>query len=89
MAFSLTQFQGAFEVLDSIGSPYIIVSGQADDYWPETYLQPAPEQSFQWPQVLPEKEIATCKNRLIIQFRRQRLMQRQTKTQQPARRKSP
>ncbi|HZI32491.1 MAG TPA: hypothetical protein VFF11_09120 [Candidatus Binatia bacterium] len=45
MAFSLTQFQGVFEILDPAGNPYIIVGGQAVNYWAETYLQSEPELS--------------------------------------------
>ena len=43
MAFSLTQFQGVFEIRDDSGKPYIIIGGQAVNYWAETYLSSEPE----------------------------------------------
>ena len=43
MAFSLTQFLGAFEVHDDSGKPYVIIGGQAVNYWAETYLRSEPE----------------------------------------------
>lgn len=45
MAFALTQFQGVLEALDAAGNPYIIIGGQAVNYWAETYLHSEPELS--------------------------------------------
>ncbi len=42
---------------------------------------------FQWPQALPEAEIAAGKNRLVVRFREKRLTQWREKVQQPYRHK--
>jgi len=43
VAFTLTQFLDAFEIQDDSGKPYILIGGQAVNYWAETYLHSEPE----------------------------------------------
>ncbi len=42
MRFSLKQFHGAFDIKDSAGTPYVIIGGQAVNYWAETFLDSEP-----------------------------------------------
>jgi hypothetical protein len=41
--FSLQQFSGVFKVRNSEGQPYILIGGQAVNYWAERYFQTEPE----------------------------------------------
>jgi hypothetical protein len=41
--FSLHQFSEVFKVRDATGQPYILVGGQAVNYWAERYLASEPE----------------------------------------------
>ncbi len=38
MQFSLAQFLGVLQIRDESGRPYVIIGGQAVNYWAETYL---------------------------------------------------
>jgi len=39
MRFALDQFDPVFEVRNAAGKPYILIGGQAVNYWAETYLK--------------------------------------------------
>ena len=41
--FSLQQFSEVFKTRDGAGQPYLLVGGQAVNYWAERYLVTAPE----------------------------------------------
>ena len=43
VVFSLSQFIGVFEIHNDSGKPYIIIGGQAVNYWAEKYLRSEPE----------------------------------------------
>jgi hypothetical protein len=43
VGFSLRQFSEILEIRDSAGEPYLLVGGQAVNYWAERYLQIEPE----------------------------------------------
>lgn len=43
VAFSLRQFSEIFKIRDATGRPYIIIGGQAVNYWAERYLAVEPE----------------------------------------------
>jgi hypothetical protein len=43
VAFSLAQFLGAFEIRNNSVNPYVIIGGQAVNFWAETYLHAEPE----------------------------------------------
>jgi hypothetical protein len=40
--FSLQQFTAVFELRNAVGKPYVIIGGQAVNYWAETYLEKEP-----------------------------------------------
>ncbi|MEW6306943.1 MAG: hypothetical protein AB1705_26055 [Verrucomicrobiota bacterium] len=42
MRFSLHQFAAVFKVLDPAGKPYVLIGGQAVNYWAETFLPTEP-----------------------------------------------
>ena len=42
MRFSLQQFTAVFELRNAVGKPYVIIGGQAVNYWAETYLEKEP-----------------------------------------------
>lgn len=41
--FSLHQFSEVFKLRDAAGSPYLLIGGQAVNYWAERYLEAEPE----------------------------------------------
>jgi hypothetical protein len=41
--FTLQQFAGIFQVRNSAGIPYVLIGGQAVNYWAECYLAKEPE----------------------------------------------
>lgn len=43
VAFSLQQFSAVFKIRDEAGQPYVLVGGQAVNYWAERYLSQEPE----------------------------------------------
>ena len=43
MGFSLHQFSDVFRIRDAAGEPYILIGGQAVNYWAERYLPAEPE----------------------------------------------
>ncbi|MEJ0091797.1 MAG: hypothetical protein WDM80_18860 [Limisphaerales bacterium] len=43
MRFALDQFDGVFDVRNAAGKPYVLIGGQAVNYWAETYLAQEPE----------------------------------------------
>lgn len=43
MPFSLAHFLSVLEIRDDAGLPYVIIGGQAVNYWAETYLSDEPE----------------------------------------------
>lgn len=43
MGFSLHQFSNIFRIRDADGQPYILIGGQAVNYWAERYLTSEPE----------------------------------------------
>jgi len=43
VAFSLQQFSAVFKIRDEAGQPYVLVGGQAVNYWAEHYLSQEPE----------------------------------------------
>jgi hypothetical protein len=43
VGFSLQQFSEVFKIRDGAGQPYLLVGGQAVNYWAERYLVTAPE----------------------------------------------
>jgi hypothetical protein len=43
VAFSLHQFSEVFKIRDAAGQPYILIGGQAVNYWAERYLASEPE----------------------------------------------
>ena len=43
MRFSLQQFSKVFDVRNPDGLPYILIGGQAVNYWAERYLSAEPE----------------------------------------------
>ena len=43
VAFSLQQFSAVFKIRDEAGHPYVLVGGQAVNYWAEHYLSQEPE----------------------------------------------
>lgn len=47
MAFTLHQFTGVFKIRDGEGQPYVLIGGQAVNYWAERYL-PTEPQLAQW-----------------------------------------
>ena len=48
VGFSLHQFSEVFKIRDSAGRPYLLIGGQAVNYWAERYLSREPElQSLQ------------------------------------------
>jgi hypothetical protein len=48
VGFSLRQFSGVFKIRDAAGQPYLLIGGQAVNYWAERYLSREPElQSLQ------------------------------------------
>src|SRR6185312_2865888 len=47
--FSLQQFSEVFKVRNSDGQPYILVGGQAVNYWAERYFQTEPELKYLQP----------------------------------------
>ena len=42
MRFSLQQFTPVFDLRNAEGKPYVIIGGQAVNYWAETYLEKEP-----------------------------------------------
>ncbi len=38
MGFSLQQFSALFKIRDAAGQPYVLIGGQAVNYWAERYL---------------------------------------------------
>lgn len=38
MGFSLRQFSQVFKIRDADGKPYVLIGGQAVNYWAERYL---------------------------------------------------
>ena len=49
MRFALNQFGPVFEVRNAVGKPFILIGGQAVNYWAETYLSQEPELADWWP----------------------------------------
>jgi hypothetical protein len=45
--FSLQQFTAVFDLRDGEGQPYVIIGGQAVNYWAETFMEKEPELA-QW-----------------------------------------
>jgi hypothetical protein len=43
VGFSLHQFSEVFKIRDAAGLPYILIGGQAVNYWAERYLASEPE----------------------------------------------
>ncbi|MGH7953730.1 MAG: hypothetical protein ACREFE_17675 [Limisphaerales bacterium] len=43
MSFSLHQFSDVFRIRDAAGQPYILIGGQAVNFWAERYLSAEPE----------------------------------------------
>lgn len=43
VGFSLSQFSAVFKVRDADGQPYVIIGGQAVNYWAEHYLSTEPQ----------------------------------------------
>ena len=43
MSFAFGQFERILRLRDAAGKPYILISGQAVNFWAETYLQSEPE----------------------------------------------
>jgi hypothetical protein len=43
MGFSLRQFSEVFKIRDASGQPYILIGGQAVNYWAERYLATEPQ----------------------------------------------
>lgn len=43
VSFSLQQFSEIFKIRDAAGQPYILIGGQAVNYWAERYLSAEPE----------------------------------------------
>jgi hypothetical protein len=43
VGFSLSQFSAVFRVRDADGQPYVIIGGQAVNYWAEHYLSTEPQ----------------------------------------------
>jgi len=43
VGFSLQQFSGVFNVRDAKGQPYVLIGGQAVNYWAERYLPQEPQ----------------------------------------------
>ena len=43
VGFSLRQFSGVFKIRDMDGQPYVIIGGQAVNYWAEHYLSTDPQ----------------------------------------------
>jgi hypothetical protein len=43
VGFSLRQFSEIFKIRDSNGQPYILIGGQAVNYWAEHYLSAEPQ----------------------------------------------
>jgi hypothetical protein len=43
VSFSLQQFSEIFKIRDAAGKPYILIGGQAVNYWAERYLSAEPE----------------------------------------------
>jgi hypothetical protein len=43
VSFSLQQFSEIFKIRDAAGQPYILIGGQAVNYWAERYLSTEPE----------------------------------------------
>jgi hypothetical protein len=43
VSFSLQQFSEVFRIRDATGQPYILIGGQAVNYWAERYLPVEPE----------------------------------------------
>jgi hypothetical protein len=43
VSFSLRQFSEVFKIRDAAGQPYVLIGGQAVNYWAERYLSREPE----------------------------------------------
>ena len=43
VGFSLRQFSEVFKIHDADGKPYVLIGGQAVNYWAERYLSTEPE----------------------------------------------
>jgi hypothetical protein len=43
MGFSLQQFSALFKIRDAAGQPYVLIGGQAVNYWAERYLASEPQ----------------------------------------------
>jgi hypothetical protein len=43
VGFSLSQFSAVFKLRDADGQPYVIIGGQAVNYWAERYLSTEPQ----------------------------------------------
>src|SRR3954466_15416205 len=43
VGFSLRQFSEVFKIRDADGKPYVLIGGQAINYWAERYLSTEPE----------------------------------------------
>lgn len=43
VGFSLQQFSAVFKIRDAAGQPYILIGGQAVNYWAERYLSTEPQ----------------------------------------------
>src|SRR5260370_39061831 len=43
LGFSLHQFSAVFKIRDADGQPYILIGGQAVNYWAEHYLSTEPQ----------------------------------------------
>jgi len=43
LGFSLQQFSEVLRIRDAAGKPYVLIGGQAVNYWAERYLTSEPE----------------------------------------------
>ena len=43
VGFSLDQFSEILKVRDAAGKPYVLIGGQAVNYWAERYLEREPQ----------------------------------------------
>lgn len=47
MRFSLREFSEVFKLRNSAGRPYVLIGGQAVNYWAERYLKSEPERLYE------------------------------------------